>query len=108
MAFATAATESAATAAIAFLRSRHIHFESAATDFRSIQRGNGFVRLGIIAHLDETKSARAAGIAISNDTDTVHCPMRLKCLAQFLFRCRKRQVANKNVFQSDPRKCRAI
>src|SRR5215467_4740205 len=60
----------AATAAALGLRTRFIDVERAALNFAAVQAGNGAVRLGGVGHFDERKTARPAGITVSDKIDT--------------------------------------
>jgi hypothetical protein len=83
---ATASAVASTASAMLSLRPRLIHIQSAATDLRAIQCGDGLVSIFIAGHFHKTESARAPGIAVGHDADPVHLPEWLKHLSQFVFR----------------------
>jgi hypothetical protein len=89
---ATATAKTAATpaatktaAAPAGLGPGFIHIESARSQLVSIHRADGFFRLFIVGHLNKTKAARLAGIAVLQNSDVFDLPVSCKSLPKFIF-----------------------
>src|SRR5579872_306257 len=76
---ATEASAATATGAVRF-GTRFIYIESATTDLRAVDSGNGLLAFLSIRHLNESKTARAASLAIGQDADPVHLTVRRKQL----------------------------
>jgi hypothetical protein len=64
---ATTATEATAAAAAVFARAGFVHGEGAAVVLLAIKPGDRRLGLFIGAHLDETESLAAAGVAVVDD-----------------------------------------
>ena len=64
----------------------------------AVQRGNGGIRLGVIRHLDKSKAARAAGIAVGYHGGAFDRAVRLEELTQFILGKAEREVANEDFF----------
>src|SRR4029077_7393552 len=97
---ATASAVASTASGVLSLRTCFIYIERTSTDLRAIQSGNGLVAIFVTGHFHKTESARASGIAVRHDADAVDLPKRLKHLPQFVFRCVKAQVADKNILQA--------
>jgi hypothetical protein len=72
--------------------------DRAAVEISSIQRRNRAVRFSGVRHFDERKTARAAGVTVGYQIDTVHLSVRLKERTDRRFSCCEIQIAYKNVF----------
>jgi len=96
---AAAAARSAAegTAAVG-LRPSLVDIERAPIHLIAVQSRDGAVGLGGIRHLDKREAARAARIAVGDQVDPLHVPVRLKERTDGRFGCGKIQIAYKNVF----------
>jgi hypothetical protein len=94
-----AAVASAASCVLG-LGTRLVHVECATADLRTIQCGDGLLSIFIAGHFHKAEAARAPGIAVRHDADPVDLPERFKHLPQFVFRCVKAQVADKNILQA--------
>src|SRR5450755_2055531 len=96
---ATPATEAAATTAAALgFRPSLVDIERTAIEIGTIQGRNGAVRFGGVRHFDERKSARAAGVAVGYEVDTIHLSVGLKERTDGRFSCCEIQIAYKDVF----------
>ena len=96
---AASAVAPAATSVLSF-RARLVHVERASAYLRTVQRRNGFLSIFVDSHFHEAESARASRVAVGHDADPVHLPKGLKHGPQFVFRCVKAQVPNKNILQA--------
>jgi hypothetical protein len=95
----TAATEAAATTAAALgFGPSLVDIERTAIEISSIERRNRAVRFGGVRHFDERKTARAAGVAVGYEVDTVHLSVGLKERTDGRFSCCEIQIAYKDVF----------
>lgn len=84
-----------------FTGASFVDVQPATAKLTSIQRLNGPFRLLVIRHLHEGKAPGAPRLAISNDTDAVHCSVRLKVAAHDVFSRSKTQIPDENVLQTD-------
>jgi hypothetical protein len=82
------------------LRTRFIHVQGAPANLGAVQRRNSFLSVFRSCHFDEAKAARASGIPVGHDADSVHLSMCLEQLAQFIFRSVEVEVPNKNVLHA--------
>jgi hypothetical protein len=89
---------STAAAGLVSLGLGFIDLQSAATEFRPVQRRDGLFGFAGVGHLNKRKSARASGLAISDHVDGVHLSMRREQIAQLRFGGGVGQVANVKVF----------
>jgi len=80
---ATAATSTASAALD--LGPRFVDVERASANLRAVQGRNGFFSVFPTGHFDEAKAARAPCVPVRHDADSVHLPMYLEELAQFVF-----------------------
>jgi hypothetical protein len=62
-----------------------IDLESAAAEFGPVQRGDGFLCLARVGHLDEGKPARTASIAVSHHAHFFHGAMSFEDTSQLGF-----------------------
>src|ERR1019366_1548652 len=70
---ATTPTKAAATTAAALgFRPSLVDIERTAIEISTVESRNGAVRFGGVRHFDERKSARAAGVAVGYEVDTIH------------------------------------
>ena len=97
---ALSAITSAATASL-HLGTRLIHVQCAPSHLIAIERGDCFFAFFRVGHFHETKTARAAGIAIGHDTHSVHLPVGLEKLAQLIFRGVEIEITDKDVLQAN-------
>jgi hypothetical protein len=72
---------------------RFVDLQSPAAQFRAIECGNGFVRFGGIGHFHESKTAGAAGFAISHNADFFDCSVSLENGSQFGLGCAVGQIS---------------
>src|SRR5450759_2419738 len=94
-----ATTEAAATTAAALgFRPSLVDIECTAIEISTIERRNRAVRFGGVRHFDKRKTARAAGVAVGYEVDTVHLSVRLKERTDGRFSCCEIQIAYKDVF----------
>jgi len=95
----TAAAKAAATTAAALgLRPSLINVERTAIEIGSVESRNRTVGFGGVRHLDERKTARATGVTVRYQVDTVHLSVRLEERTDGRFSCCKIQIAYKDVF----------
>jgi hypothetical protein len=90
----TAATEPAAALG---LGTGLVDVEGAATEFFSVQGRNRLLRFSGIRHFDESKSARSAGVPVSDNTYLIDFSVGLKQRAQLGFGCAVGDVANEKL-----------
>src|SRR5450759_4233067 len=94
-----ATTEAAATTAAALgFRPSLVDVERTAIEISTIERRNRAVRFGGVRHFDERKTARASGVAVGYEVDTVHLSVGLKERTDGRFSCCEIQIAYRNVF----------
>src|SRR5439155_22240911 len=99
---ATAMSTETATRAAFDLRTSFVHIQVSAPQTAAIQRGNGFFALGVIRHLNKSKTAGLARSPVTYQSDLVHGAMRFKKCPQLLFCRTKVQVSYVNVFHKRP------
>jgi len=76
---AAAATRTAAEGASAVgLGPGLVNIEGAPIQLGAVQGGDSAIGLGAVRHLDKREAARAARIAVGNQVDPLHVPVRLK------------------------------
>jgi hypothetical protein len=80
------------------LWTRLIHVERATFQAGAIQRRYCPFRLGRIRHLDESETARTAGVSVRNQVDTFHFSVRLKKRSHRRLGCGKVQISYEDVF----------
>jgi hypothetical protein len=98
----TAPASTAATAEGAlFARPRFVYVQLAGPKISTIQRIDRALGFLIVAHLDESKAARAAGFTVRNDADAIHGPIRLKQATHGVFARAEAQIANEYILQAD-------
>jgi len=97
---ATASAVASTAPSVFGLRTGFVHVEGSSAHLRSVQRGDGFFSILVAGHLHKAEAARAPGIAVGHDADPVHLPERLKHLPQFVFRCVKAQISDKNILHA--------
>jgi hypothetical protein len=90
----TAATEPAAALG---LGTGFVDVEGAATEFFSVQGRNRLLGFSGIRHFDESKSARSAGVPVSDNTYLIDFSVGLKQRAQLGFGCAVGDVANEKL-----------
>src|ERR1022692_898164 len=91
--------EAAATTAAALgFRPSLVDIERTAIEIGTIEGRNGAVRFGGVRHFDERKTARAAGVAVGYEVDTIHLSVGLKERTDGRFSCCEIQIAYKDVF----------
>jgi hypothetical protein len=61
-----------------------INVQSAPSDLRTVQGGNGFFSLLVAGHFHETKTARPPGVTVGHDADAIYLPKGFKHLSQFV------------------------
>jgi hypothetical protein len=84
---------------------RLVHVERAAADLRAVQRSDGFLSIFVAGHFYKAEAARTSGIAIGHNADPVHLPKRFEHLPQFVFRCVKAQISDKNILHASTSAC---
>jgi len=89
----TAATEAAGARGARFHRARFVDHHVAATQRLTIHAVDGGLRLGVAAHLDETKALGATGVALHHHLGTGDRAELGKRLLQIGVAHRIRQVA---------------
>src|ERR1035438_6881817 len=94
----TATAAPATTAASLGFRPSLVDIERTAIEIGTIQGRNGAVRFGGVRHFHERKTARAAGVAVGYEVDTIHLSVRLKERTDGRFSCCEIQIAYKDVF----------
>src|SRR5450432_2499754 len=95
---ATATAEAAASAAALGFRPGLVDVERTAIEIGTIERRNRAVRFGGVRHFDERKTARAPGVTVGYQVDTVHLSVGLKERTDGRFSCCEIQIAYKDVF----------
>src|ERR1035438_1725861 len=96
---AAAATRTAAEGASAVgLGPGLVNIEGAPIQLGAVQGGDSAIGLGAVRHLDKREGTRAARIAVGNQVDPLHVPVRLKERTDGRLGCGKIQIAYKNVF----------
>src|ERR1019366_2354383 len=96
---ATPTTKAPATPAAALgFRPSLVDIERTAIEISTVESRNGAVRFGGVRHFDERKSARAAGVAVGYEVDTIHLSVGLKERTDGRFSCCEIQIAYKDVF----------
>jgi hypothetical protein len=75
-----------------------VDIERTAIEIGAIERRNRAVRFSGVRHFDERKTARAAGVTVGYEVDTVHLSVGLKERTDGRFSCCEIQIAYKNVF----------
>ena len=98
----TAVSTETATRATFDLRTSFVYIQVPASQTAAIQSGNGFFALGVVRHLNKSKTAGLARSPVTNQGDLVHGAMRFKKCPQLLFGCTKVQVSYVNVFDKRP------
>ena len=95
----TASAEAATTAAAALgFRPSLIDIECTAIKISTIERRNCAIRFSGVRHFNERKTARAAGVTVGYQVDTVHLSVRLKERTDGRFSSCEIQIAYKDVF----------
>ena len=94
----TATAEAAATAAALGFRPRLIDIERTAIKISAIECCNCAIRLGGVRHFNERKTARAAGVTVGYQVDSVHLSVGLKERTDRRFSSCEIQIAYKDVF----------
>lgn len=97
----TAITAAAATAAIAsatalarFARTGFVHRQTATVMILIIQRADGFLSLGVGAHLDETEATAAPGFSVGGDLRALNRSKLRKQLFEIRIRNLEGQITN--------------
>jgi hypothetical protein len=90
-----ASAESSTIAPTVGLRTRLIDVQRAASQLRSVQRGNGFLGLRGIGHFDKCEPARTPCVALGDYADLLDGAVRLEQRAQLSFSCTVRDIADK-------------
>jgi hypothetical protein len=100
---ATAAvtTVSAATSATLHFRPGLVDVEGASAELSAVEGGNRLFSVFRVRHLHKTEPARAAGVPVGHDADSVYLSVCLEHLAQFFFRRVEVEVSNENVLQAN-------
>ena len=97
---APAAVTAAATTAALSLGAGFVDIDGASADLGAVERRDGFVAVLVAGHLDETKAARAACIAIGHNAHAVYLSITLEQLPQFILTGVKAQVPHKNILHA--------
>jgi hypothetical protein len=77
-----------------------VYVQRAPAGLRAIQRRDGLLAIFVAGHFYKAEAARAAGVAVSQNTHAIDLPERLEQLPQIVFRCVEVQIAYENVFQA--------
>jgi hypothetical protein len=88
----SAAAAAAATATLTLLR--FVHAKGSAVEHRAVHFGDRLLSLGVVAHGDESESARFAGLAIGGDVDVADFTKGREGCANGVRRRVERQIAN--------------
>jgi hypothetical protein len=97
----TTAVATAATTTAAFgLGPRFIYVDGASADLRTVESGNCLFSIFVAGHLNETKAARAAGIAIGHDAHAVDLSVRFEELPKFIFIGVEAEIPHKNILHA--------
>jgi hypothetical protein len=91
------ASTATATLTAVYFRSCFIDRQCAAAGVLSIQRRDGFFRLGVIGHFNESKPTGAPGIAVGYDGSALYVSEWLKQCTKLRFRHAKSEVADKDL-----------
>src|SRR6185436_17848412 len=79
-----------------------IHRQGPSPDGCPVQLLDGRLGLGIVGHLDKAKAPRTAGLAIRGNSSLRDGAKRLKELREVVFRGRKREIADKDIYALFP------
>ena len=85
------------TAATLDLGPSFIDVQCAAFKICAVQAGYGPIGFRSVAHFNKRKAARAAGIPVRNQVDTINCSIPLEHGANRRIGCGKVQIAYKNI-----------
>jgi len=94
---ATAATASSATFG---LGSSFIHIDGTSAELGAVQSSYSFVSVFVAGHFDKPETARAAGIAIGQNTYTIHLPVALEHLPEFVFVGIEAEIPHKDILHA--------
>ena len=77
-----------------------IYIKRASPDLAAVERGNRFLAILRVRHLDKAKAARTSGVAIGHDANPVHLSVGFEEVTQFLFCSIEIEIAYKNVLHA--------
>jgi hypothetical protein len=78
-----------------------VDVQFAAAELATVEAGDGLFAIVVAGHLDEPETARAAGIAVGEDTDSIDLSIGRKQLPQLIFRGIEAEVADEYVLHAN-------
>ncbi len=96
------ATATAPTTGALGLGTSLVHVDGAASDLCSVQSSDGLLTFFGICHFHKSETARPPGLAIGENTHSIHLSVTFEKLAQFILGGIETEISNENVFHVAP------